>query len=70
MKKYIIYISFTILFLLLCMATNSEASSGSTIFIEEPVILNDYNNIEITQNKVDINEETSEINNLQLFTNK
>ncbi|MBP3255181.1 MAG: hypothetical protein J6M60_01640 [Clostridia bacterium] len=69
MKKYIIYITFAILFILLCITTNSNASTGSTVFIGEPVILNDYNNIEITYNKVDINEETSEINNLQLFTN-
>ena len=69
MKKYIIYISFTFILLLLCISTNSEASTGSTVFIGEPVILNDYNNIEITHNKVDINEETSEISNMQLFTN-
>lgn len=69
MKKYVIYVAFAILLILLGISTNVQASAGSTVFIGEPVILNDYNNIEITYNKVDINEETSEISNLQLFTN-
>ena len=46
-----------------------NASTGATIFIGEPVILEDYTDVEITYNNVEIDEETSEVKNTQLFTN-
>ena len=69
MKKYIKYVLIAVLFMLFILATNVEASTGATIFIGEPILLDNYNNIEISYNRVEINEETSEISNVQLFTN-
>ena len=39
------------------------------VFIGEPAVLDSYEYVEITSNKVVINEETSEVKNIQLFTN-
>ena len=67
MKKIVISVMFLLTMLLIC--GNSYASSGSTVFIGEPIILDDYTDIEISYNKIDINEDTSEIKNEHIFTN-
>lgn len=67
MKKIVISIMLLLTMLLIC--GNSYASSGSTVFIGEPIILDDYTDIEISYNKIDINEDTSEIKNEHIFTN-
>ncbi len=67
MKKIVISVMLLLTMLLIC--GNSYASSGSTVFIGEPIILDDYTDIEISYNKIDINEDTSEIKNEHIFTN-
>lgn len=69
MKKFIKYTLLLIFVLLMFMAKETKASTGSTVFIGEPVVLDSYENVEITYNDVEINEETSEIKNTHLFTN-
>ena len=69
MKKKLKYIVFILFAILLFIYNKTYASSGSTVFIGEPIVLDSYKDIEITQNTVEIDEETSEIKNVQLFTN-
>ena len=69
MKKLIKYVLFFALVLLIFMTKEAKASTGSTVFIGEPVVLDSYENVEITLNDVEINEETSEVKNTHLFTN-
>ncbi len=69
MKNYV-KITLAILFIIwLFCVSKVDATTGSTVFIGEPVILDSYDNIEITQITEEINEETSEIKSTQLFTN-
>ena len=69
MKKFIKYVLFFVLVLLMFSTKEMKASTGSTVFIGEPVVLDSYENVEITLNDVEINEETSEVKNTHLFTN-
>lgn len=69
MKKYIKIVLLIIFFVFILNINEAKASTGSTVFIGEPVILDDYKDVEITYNYVEINEETSEIKNTQIFTN-
>ena len=69
MKKCIKYFLCFIFLLLLFMLKDVRASTGSTVFIGEPIVLDNYEDVEITLNEVDINEETSEVKNMHLFTN-
>ena len=69
MKKYIKVILSLIFMIFVFSLSKTHAITGSTIFIGEPVILDSYDNIEITQIREEINEETSEIKSMQLFTN-
>jgi len=69
MKKYVKYISILIFAILLLYSNKANASSSATVFIGEPIILDSYENIEITYNNVEINEETSQIKNTQIYTN-
>ena len=57
------------LLILLLGAVCAQASSGCTVFLGEPVALDNYRDIEITYNCVVIDEENSEIINTQIFTN-
>ena len=69
MKKMIKYILFFLFMLLIFTAKETRASTGSTVFIGEPIVLDNYEDVEITLNEVEINEETSEVKNIHLFTN-
>lgn len=69
MKKIIKIIFLLIFIILLFNTSRAEATSGSTVFIGQPITLDSYDNIEITQISEEINEETSEIKSTQIFTN-
>ena len=69
MKKIIKKIGFLIFCMLIFNISNVNASTGATVFIAEPIVLDSYENIEITYNYVEIDEEKSEIKNTQIFTN-
>ena len=69
MKKLIKYVLLFAFGLILFMTKETNASTGSTVFIGEPIVLDSYENVEMTLNDVEINEETSEIKNTHLFTN-
>ena len=70
MKKTIIISMFFLFGVILLLCGNAYASSSSTVFVGEPIVLDNYSDVEITYNKIDINEETSEIINETLFTNE
>ena len=69
MKKSIRVFLLMIFFVLLFGVSKVNASAGSTVFIGEPIVLDSYENVEITCNYVEINEEKSQIKNTQIFTN-
>lgn len=69
MKKIIKKMFFLVFCICLFSISKVYASTGATVFIAEPIILDNYENIEITYNNVEIDEEKSEIKNTQIFTN-
>ena len=69
MKKYLKLIIPIIFCLIIFGFAEVEASSGSTIFTAEPVVLDSYTDVEITSIDEQINEETSEVKSTQIFTN-
>ena len=50
MKKIIKKIGFLIFCMLIFNISNVNASTGATVFIAEPIVLDSYENIEITYN--------------------
>ena len=69
MKKIFYLLPLVLLILLIFNVTIVNAVSRSVSFVGEPVILNDYTDIEILNNEVVINEDTSEISNKMIFKN-
>lgn len=69
MKKKYLLVMILVLFLILGFSSKVNAASRSFSFTGEPVILNDYSDIEILNNEVVINEDTSDISNKILFKN-
>ena len=69
MKKKYLLIVIVIMVFLIAFSVRANAATRSFSFIGEPVVLNDYTDVEIINNEVVINEDTSEISNKIVFKN-